>query len=118
MKGVLPNENGVFTEGLEKMEFSGRHSNMELSIANCEDGLWRYGLSGELMDKLESLCGFGFAPCTNQCGYTNREDCLKEACAELKQRIRMNADKNPLADKELTVWINSLIFGCRQMSLF
>jgi hypothetical protein len=118
MKGITPNEKGVFEEGLEKMGFSGRHSNMELSIAHCEDGLWRYGLSGELMDRLESLCGFGFAPCAVRPGYANREDCLKEACAELRQRIKMNSDKNPLAEKELTVWINSIMYESRQMSLF
>jgi|GEM_PF-4106423 len=114
----LPSQHRVYTEGLEKMEFSGRHSNMELSLAHCEDGLWRYGLSGELMDNLESLRGFCFAPCSIRRGYSNREDCLEEACAEIRQRIKMNADENPLAGKELTAWINSLIFGCRQMSLF
>ena len=113
-----PNENGVFTEGLERLHFTGRHSHMHLSLAHCEDGLWRYGLLGELMDKLESLRSFCFAPCTVRPGYADREDCLKEACAELRERIKIYSDINPLASKELMAWINSIIYESRQMSLF
>ena len=114
----MPNKNGVFTEGLERMEFSGIYSNVELSIVSCPDGLWRYGLSGEIKDRLQSLKGFGFGPNALMRGYPNKEDCIKEACSELKQRINRNRDENPFAVKELTEWINSLLFGSRQMSLF
>jgi len=114
----LPNENGVYNEGLEMLSFLGKHSNMQLSIAHCEDKLWRYGLSGLICDSMDSLEGFGYAPKVDTFGYSNRDACFKEACSEISKKIKKNADKNPLASKELTAWVNSLLYESRQMSLF
>jgi len=111
----LPNGHGVYTEGLEILKFIGRHSNMEISFVHCEDGLWRYGLSGEFMESRE---GFSFLPHISMSGCCNREDCIREACTEIRQKIKNKANENPLASKELTAWVNSLLYESRQLSLF
>ena len=38
-----PNEHGVYVDDLEELELKGRGIRASISIAECDDGLWRWG---------------------------------------------------------------------------
>lgn len=111
-----PNECGVYSEGLDEIQFLGKNARSIIWVVECDDGLWRYGLQADCHDVFDTWRGFSFSPSTKDTGYITRNGCLIAACEELLDRVRNDRD-NPKASAEIIRWLETLSPTRQQLTL-
>lgn len=104
---ITPNKHGVYVEGLERLEHTGKHSKAAILLAHCEDGKWRFGYSADLRDTFETSSGTGGAPSRHGEFFDSRSECLTAAVEFLRECLSRDWN-NPNAVGEVRAWLDRL----------
>ncbi len=84
MKGSLPNEHGVYVDGLERITFKSKRNELEVRMAlDASTKVWRYGM-GVLINGPRNYTGLYSGPSARKPAFQTREQCLAEAVKEIR----------------------------------
>ncbi len=95
------------TNGLEKLEHAGRHSEAEIVLACDKDG-WRFGFSFQLHDKFMTYRGHISPPSPADKPLNSRQESISAAVEQINEIMLTRASINPKGVGEIKDWLSRL----------
>ena len=95
------------TNGLEKLEHAGRHSEAEIVLACDEDG-WRFGFSFRLHDVFNTYRGHITPPFPKDKPLHSRQEAISTAAEQINGMLSDKVSLNPRAVGEVEKWLSRL----------
>jgi hypothetical protein len=110
----MPNENGILNEGHRETVARFGRAHATITIALCDDGLFRHGL-----EMMYSYGGFGFPIRVNDIGYSTMPEAQVAATERMLARMHRPSPSDPdSVHEELRQLTEQLECYLRQPSLF
>ena len=113
----VPNEYGVFVNGIKVLEFFGKHSRAEIRYVLSEEG-WRGGWTIDFLEP--PFYGHSGGPSIHNHPFPTKDLCISSVCALMRSfSLREDSDRYPKGKKEILAWLQDKDPACpHQLTLF
>jgi len=99
-----PNEYGVFVDGVEILEFFGKHSKAKIRCVFTREG-WRGNFEADFWEN--PARGISGSPSLHCSPYPTKELCISSVCALMRTFCLTDGNRHPKGQKELLAWLEA-----------